>query len=235
MAQIETFSGNHADLKTWLIAKLISMHSFVKIVSDEDLYFTDSSYITITHVQEASLFTISVATPGGTRSVYTYNYYGDYCAAAIIKTAKNDILVKISGDSDVANAASIFTLAQCRNGMTGEELWAVYSFKRDASIGYTWNPIGYVFTDDTCSITLDIDGLTCNKIRVTSATGYNDILTGYNGLAGMTVLIPVCSVSSCYIGKTTYMILFTPQYYDGPVVINGKRYYACNHLFMLDE
>lgn len=235
MAQIETFSGNHADLRTWLITKLRSMHTFIKIVSDENLYFTDSSYITISHTSEPHLFTVSVTTPGRTVSVYEYDYYGDYCAAKIIKTEKNEILVKISPDSDVTNAVPVFTLALCRNGMNDEELWAVYNFKYDQSFGRAWNPIEYVLTDDTCSTVTDPNGLTGNKIRVTPSAGYNNILTGYNGLAGMTVLIPVCSVSSCYIGKTTYMILFTPQYYDGSVVINGKRYYACSHLFMLDE
>jgi hypothetical protein len=120
-------------------------------------------------------------------------------------------------------------LIKCKDSLTDTDTWGfIKPANSTADQVQVFSP--YVLITD------DVTHPYGNLVYVQSGTGTQSLVYGgWNQYAQITVLVPMCAVSSRCVGVNTYFMLFSPMFYDGDTVINGKHYYCIGGIAMLDE
>lgn len=163
----------------------------------------------------------------------------------IIKSKKNDLLIRMysssAGNSNKFTGRNIFQYAtaailHCTDVVTETDTVGIMSIEAGSSAdARTVHSAVYLVTDDTELLSFASN----NNITMPSTTSTSSpnhlIQGGYNSNAKITVMRPICGVSSQCVAKYAYQIIFTPQYLCGNATMNGKNYFFSDAIVLLDE
>lgn len=244
-----------SDTYDWLITTLPTLFTFTKTVDvDSDatypdflvgkkLYVTDNTYLYL--LKRGSgvsyyLYLIAgndTAGPAYRSTAVLCTVNGSSAAyVEIIKSTLGDILIKCDNyGSNVATYTSRYiyrynaiAIAKCKNIVTNNDTYGLVIFKNDQQ-----HTVTLLVTDDTEGYDVNIYD---NYVSYTSTRNNKaPIIYGENEWAKITVLMPICSVSSECVTLNSYATLFTPQFLWGSPILNNKRYYFSDSFVMLDE
>ena len=158
------------------------------------------------------------------------------CYVELIQSEKGDILISYYQPSNgtvittIERSKCVYTaIVKCNNVISDDETYGIVMFYR----GTGSHIINYFITDDTKLIQ---DLATNNKVvPFTNSAIIQQVFTGVNTNAKITVLMPITGVASECVSVNSYTVLFTPEWTCGNAELNGKRYYFAHQFVMLDE
>lgn len=242
MAQIVTNSwieqSDASNIKAWFSEQLSALHGFEDVQTDQQtgdilLYFTASSYIRLSSTTTSGYFTVSVTCPGHTAILYDVNIANRPIYAEIVKSVLGDISIRFGNNAPLENHDFfVGVLLKCKNTITGVETWGFYQPQNMSSTSAQAFTPRLLITDDT---TYE-NGQRLNTFKPSPNSASAVIVcSGYNPYAAITVLVPICAVSSCCVAVNTYFMLISPQMYDGDATLDGKHYHCIGLVAMLDE
>lgn len=242
----------------WLIEQLPQLldYSTTETVNNDDtvqkfiegtkIYITNSTYLYIYRQASGSGNKYYICIEGGNNtagSVHVRDINSPVkidsqyaCYVELIQSEKGDILISHYQPSSgtvittIERGKCVYTaIVKCNNVVSDDETYGIVMFNR----GTGNHNINYFITDDT---ELLQDYATNNKVTpITDSTVVQQIYTGMNTNAKITVLMPITGVASECVSVNSYTVLFTPEWTCGNAELNGKRYYFAHQFVMLDE
>lgn len=148
----------------------------------------------------------------------------------IVKSKNNDWTLQIGTEdftrTSFSEVSAIFAVVNVRNTRTDEVGYGVYvpynckTFRNQ----YVLNAPKYLITED---VTQDIE----NKDQDTNRMLCYIITTA----AKLTMLIPICAVSSDCISTSAYVMMIGQRPIYGDATLNNGKYYCIDGLCMLDQ
>lgn len=244
-----------SDTYDWLITTLPTLFTFTKTVDvDSDatysdflggkkLYVTEHTYLYLLKKGSGSSYNLyllagnDTAGPAYSSTSVVCSVNGSSAAyVEITKSTLGDILIKCNNqgsnfptyttrDNTKYHAIAI---AKCKNIVTNNETYGLVIFKTESQ-----HTVTLLVTDDTEGYDTNVYD---NYVRyVSNGTSKAPIIYGKNEWAKITVLMPICSVSSECVALNSYATLFTPQFLWGSPILSNKRYYFSDAFVMLDE
>lgn len=222
---------------SWFVDNISTLHDFVSIDTDEQtgdvtLRYTQESYILL--YKAGTDLDICVGNSNFESTLSTLSFGSSSSGANVfcilVKSDSGDISIRTYNSVNYyQHDYYIGSLIKCKDSLTDTDTWG---FIKPANItgdsSQTFSP--YVLITD------DVTHPYGNLVYISSGTGNQSaVYGGWNPYAQITVLVPMCAVSSRCVGVNTYFMLFSPRMYDGFAVINGKRYYCIGGVAMLDE
>lgn len=244
-----------SDTYDWLITTLPTLFTFTKTVDvDSDatysdflvgkkLYVTDNTYLYLLKRGSGSSYYLyllagnDTAGPAYSSTSIVCSVNGSSAAyVEITKSTLGDILIKCNNQgSNVATYTTrdntkyhVIAIAKCKNIVTNNETYGLVIFKTDAQ-----HTVTLLVTDDTEGYDINVYD---NYVKYLSdGTNKAAIIYGENEWAKITVLMPICSVSSVCVAVNAFATLFTPQFLWGNAQLDDKSYYFSDQFVMLDE
>lgn len=240
----------------WLIEQLPQLldYSATETVYNDDtvqnfiegtkIYITNSTYLYIYRRGSGSQFYLNIdggndtagsAHVGDSNSpAIIDSRYG--CYVELIQSEKGDILISHYQPSSggvittIERAKCVYTaIVKCNNVISDDETYGIVMFNRSSGDHH----INYFITDDTELIQ---DSATNNRVvPLTNSITVQQLYTGMNTNAKITVLMPITGVASECVSVNSYTVFFTPEWTCGNAELNGKRYYFAHQFVMLDE
>jgi hypothetical protein len=177
---------------------------------------------------------------GGTASAITISSSADGGVyIEMIKSKKNDLLIRMyqsNGNLGKFTGRNIYSYASaailhCTDVVTETDTVGIM-YPDGSSNNHNTT---YLVTDDTELLSFHSNNNVVLPYAGSTSSASNYIYGGINTNAKITVMRPICGVSSQCVSKYTYHIIFTPQYLWGNATMNGKNYFFSDQIVLLDE
>lgn len=204
------------------IADAFTFYDIVDVdAGTKKYYITATTYIQFSGINSTSL-TVSVNNGNVSSNILSASSTFYY---EIIKSAKGDVLVRTSSLTIPDYQYAKFMIISSENQMTETTQPAIAVFSNIAGVP------NYIIDDTVTALTTTVGATTPNS----SSFSTQPFASVYNPIFELTIIVNLFAANTKFVAKNSYVMALTARPYQGNCIINGKDYYCCGFLAMLDE